>query len=160
MRRLPLVLNGQATAYEGDPDRDLLDWLRADRGLLASRFGCGQGHCGACNVLVDGRAASACATPMWSLEGKSVTTLEGLGDATKPHPLQQAFIAEQAMQCGYCTSGIIMSAAALLSANPSPSDAEIRRALDGNLCRCGAHHRIVRAVAKAAAAMRGEAALG
>ncbi len=122
-----LVLNGQPTAYEGDATRDLLDWLRTDRGLTASRFGCGQGHCGACNVLVDGRVASACITPMGWLDGKRITTLEGLGDAARPHPLQEAFIAEQAMQCGYCISGIIISAAALLQANPSPNDTEIGR---------------------------------
>ncbi len=155
-----LVLNGHACRYDGDPNRDLLDWLRTDRRLTASRFGCGQGQCGACNVMIDGRAANACVTPMAWLEGKSVTTLEGLGDAARPHPLQQAFIAEQAMQCGYCISGIMMSAAALLATNPAPSVTEIREALDGNLCRCGAHSRIVRAVARAAAAMRGEAALG
>jgi nicotinate dehydrogenase subunit A len=156
---LSLVLNGQTVSYDGDPDRDLLDWLRADRGLAASRFGCGQGLCGACNVLVNGRAASACVTPMGWLGGKSVTTLEGLGDATRPHPLQEAFIAERAMQCGYCISGIIISAAALLATNPNPRDAEIREALDGNLCRCGAHNRIIRAVGRAAA-MRGEPSLG
>ncbi len=154
------VLNGQTCRYDGDPDRDLLDWLRTDQRLTASRFGCGQGQCGACNVMIDGRATSACVTPMAWLEGKRITTLEGLGDEAEPHPLQQAFIAEQAMQCGYCISGIMMTAAALLAANPAPSDAEIREALDGNLCRCGAHNRIVRAVSRAAAVMRGEAALG
>ncbi len=160
MGGIALVLNGEAIAYRGDADRDLLDWLRSERRLTATRFGCGQGLCGACNVLVDGRVVSACMMPMASLAGRDVKTLEGLGNAARPHPLQQAFIAEQAMQCGYCISGIIMSAAALLEANPSPSDAEIRQALDGNLCRCGAHQRIVRAVARAAAEMRGEATLG
>ena len=156
MSGIALVLNGQTVGYDGDPDRDLLSWLRNDRRLTASRFGCGQGLCGACNVLVDGRVASACMMPMASLAAREVTTLEGLGDAARPHPLQQAFIDEQAMQCGYCVSGIIMSAAALLQADPSPSDAQIRQALDGNLCRCGAHQRILRAVARAAAVMRGE----
>jgi nicotinate dehydrogenase subunit A len=160
MDRVALVLNGEAIAYEGDADRDLLDWLRAERGLTASRFGCGQGLCGACNVLIDGRAVASCALPMGSLEGRAVMTLEGLGDAARPHPLQAAFIAEQAMQCGYCISGIILSAAALLARSPSPGEDEIRAALDGNLCRCGAHGRILKAVARAAAAMRGEAARG
>ncbi len=154
MKGVSLVLNGQATAYSGDQDRDLLDWLRTDLGLTASRFGCGQGLCGACNVIVDGRVATACNTPMWSLEGKAVTTLEGLGNAADPHPLQEAFVAERAMQCGYCISGIIISAAALLAANPCPREAEIREALDRNLCRCGAHNRIVRAIVRAAERLR------
>ncbi len=160
MGGLSISLNGETIRYEGDPGRDLLDWLRTDCELTASRFGCGQGQCGACNVLIDGRSASACVTPMGWLDGKRITTLEGLGDAERPHPLQQAFIDEQALQCGYCISGIIMSAAALLAAKPVPDETEIRQALDGHLCRCGAHGRIIRAVARASEAMRDEAARG
>jgi nicotinate dehydrogenase subunit A len=139
------------------PDRMLLDVLRADLGLTATRFGCGEGLCGACHVVVDGRAIPACNTPVWSIAGKDVTTLEGLGTRDAPHPLQEAFIAMQAMQCGYCISGILMSAAALLQANPAPSEADVRAALDPNLCRCGAHNRMVRAVLHAAAGLRAAA---
>jgi nicotinate dehydrogenase subunit A len=140
-----------------DPERMLLDVLRTDLGLAATRFGCGEGACGACNVLVEGRAVTACNTPMWAIAGKHVTTLEGLGAPSAPHLLQEAFIEEQAMQCGYCVSGIIISAAALLAARPDPSETEVRAALDRNLCRCGAHNRMVRAVLKAAARMRASA---
>ena len=115
-------------------------------------FGCGSGECGACYVLIDGRAVASCDTPLWSAVGKDVVTIEGLGAEGGLHPLQQAFIDEQAAQCGYCASGIIMSAAALLASNPAPTDVEIRTALDRNLCRCGTHNRIVRAVQRAAGA--------
>jgi nicotinate dehydrogenase subunit A len=148
--------NGAACRY-GGPDRMLLDVLRSELGLTATRFGCGEGHCGACHVIVDRRAIPACNTPLWAVSGKDVTTLEGLGSPEAPHPLQEAFIAEQAMQCGYCVSGIIMSAAALLAANPDPSDAEIRTALERNLCRCGAHNRMLRAVRRAAERMKAAA---
>jgi nicotinate dehydrogenase subunit A len=153
-KAIDLMVNGKAHSFVDDPDRPLLDALRHDLGLTASRFGCGEGLCGACQVLVDGRAVTACNTPLWSVNGKAVVTLEGLGDATNPHPLQQAFIDEQAMQCGYCISGIIISAAPLLAANPAPTDMEIRAALDGNLCRCGSHNRILRAIRRAATVMR------
>ena len=139
-------LNGVETAIDTDADRTLLDVLRGELDLIGSHFGCGAGECGACNVIVDGRAASSCDMPLWSVADKDVTTLEGLGSAERPHPLQRAFIAEQAMQCGYCIPGILMSAAALLQRNPSPTAADVKEALDGNLCRCGAHNRIVRAV--------------
>lgn len=132
----------------------LLDVLRSDFGLTATRFGCGEGLCGACHVIVDGRAVTACNTPVWSIAGKHVTTLEGLGTPDAPHPLQAAFIAAQAMQCGYCVPGILMSAAALLAVNPDPSDAEIRTALERNLCRCGAHNRMIRAILAAASQMK------
>jgi nicotinate dehydrogenase subunit A len=155
-----IEVNGRRRMFDGDPDRPLLDALRHDLGLTATRFGCGEGLCGACHVLVDGRAVASCNTPLWSLAGKNVVTLEGLGDESRPHPLQSAFIAEQAMQCGYCISGIIIGAAALLLRDPDPTDAAIRQALDGNLCRCGSHLRILRAVRRAAAAMRGEPAHG
>jgi nicotinate dehydrogenase subunit A len=149
---MPIVrfrLNGVETAIDADADRSLLDILRGELGLIGAHFGCGAGECGACNVIVDGRAVSSCDMPLWSVADKDVTTLEGLGSTERPHPLQRAFIAEQAMQCGYCIPGILMTAAALLQRNPSPSTAEIKEALDGNLCRCGAHNRIVRAVGRA-----------
>jgi nicotinate dehydrogenase subunit A len=144
------TVNGQSISSAADPDTMLLDVLRAELGLVATRFGCGSGQCGACHVMLDGHAVTSCDTPLWSVAGKAVTTLEGLGTPENPHPLQTAFIAEQAMQCGYCISGIMMSAAALLRQNPSPSEAQVREALDRNLCRCGSHNRIVRAVLRAA----------
>ena len=135
-------------------DTPLLDVLRNALGLMGTRFGCGLEQCGCCTVLIDGHAEKACAKPVWSVAGKTVTTIEGLGSKENPHPLQQAFLDEQAGQCGYCLSGIIVSAKALLDTNPSPTRAEIAQALDGNICRCGSHNRIIRAVARAAAAMR------
>jgi nicotinate dehydrogenase subunit A len=146
-------LNGVDTTVDAPSDRALLDVLRGQLQLTGAHFGCGAGECGACNVIVDGHAVAACDTPLWSVAGKDVITVEGLGSAERPHPLQRAFIAEQAMQCGYCTSGILISAAALLMRNPAPDDVEIKAALDRNLCRCGAHQRIVRAVKRAAAEM-------
>ena len=150
-----LTLNGAPCEVEADGSALLLDVLRGHLGLMAARFGCGAGTCGACHVLVDGRAVPACDTPLWSVAGKSVTTVEGLGTPEAPHPLQKAFIAEQAMQCGYCTSGILISAAALLERNPAPDARAVREALDRNLCRCGSHNRVVRAVLRAAQEMRG-----
>lgn len=132
----------------------LLDVLRNELGLMGTRFGCGLEQCGCCMVLVDGAPEKCCAKPVWSVAGKAVTTVEGLGNAAAPHPLQQAFLDEQAGQCGYCLSGILISAKALLDTNPQPTRAEIAAALDGNICRCGSHNRILRAVEKAAAAMR------
>jgi len=146
-------LNGADIEVDSDPDRPLLDVLRGHLGLTGAHFGCGAGECGACNVMVGDRAMTSCDMPLWSVADKEVTTLEGLGTAEKPHPLQTAFIAEQAMQCGYCIPGILVSAAALLKQNPHPSDREIRAALDRNLCRCGSHNRIVKAVLRAAAEM-------
>jgi len=146
-------LNGVETTIDADPDRSLLDVLRAELGLKSPHFGCGAGECGACHVLLGDRAVTSCDTPLWSVADKDVTTVEGLGSAERPHPLQRAFIAEQAMQCGYCVPGIIISAAALLKQNPSPTDIEIRAALDRNLCRCGSHNRMVRAVLHAAREM-------
>ncbi len=143
-------LNGVATELDADPDRSLLDILRGKLGLTGPHFGCGAGECGACNVVVGDHAVAACDTPLWSVADKDVSTLEGLGTAERPHPLQRAFIAEQAMQCGYCVPGIVMSAAALLMQNPNPTEAEVRTALDRNLCRCGSHNRMVRAVLRAA----------
>jgi nicotinate dehydrogenase subunit A len=150
-------INGKSHAMHGDPDQMLLDFLRDDLGLTATRFGCGEGSCGACMILVEGRAMTACNLPVSAIVGKQITTLEGLGDESNQHPLQQAFIHEQAMQCGYCISGIIMSAAALLRINANPTDIEIKAALDNNLCRCGSHLRIIKAVQRAAAVLRDRA---
>ena len=143
-------LNGTDVTVDADPDQTLLSALRGTRGLRGSHFGCGAGECGACMVMVDGRAMTSCDLPLWSVADKQVTTIEGLGSAEHPHPLQRAFIAEQAMQCGYCISGILMSAAALLQRTPSPTETEVRAALDRNLCRCGSQNRVVRAVLRAA----------
>lgn len=153
MPQIRFRLNGVQTDVDADPERSLLDILRSEFGLTGPHFGCGAGECGTCNVIVGNRAVSSCDTPLWSVEGEDITTLEGLGSADRPHPLQRAFIAEQAMQCGYCISGILMSAAALLRQNPSPSAGEVKAALDRNLCRCGSHNRIVRAVLRAAREM-------
>jgi nicotinate dehydrogenase subunit A len=141
-----LTVNGVEQSMAAEPDTPLLYVLRNDLGLTGTRFGCGQGLCGACDVLVDGRKVHSCDTPLWTLEGKQVVTVEGVRDGDALHPLQRALIAEQAAQCGYCLSGITISAKALLDANPTPTETEIRAALDANLCRCGTHNRIVRAV--------------
>ena len=132
----------------------LLDVLRNSLGLKGTRFGCGLEQCGCCMVLIDGAPEKCCTKPVWSVAGKEIVTVEGLGDVAHPHPLQQAFLDEQAGQCGYCLAGILISAKALLDKNPKPSRAEIAQALDGNICRCGSHNRILRAVEKAAAVMR------
>jgi nicotinate dehydrogenase subunit A len=154
MPNIRFRLNGVETNIDADPDMSLLTVLRGQLGMTGSHFGCGAGECGACNVLVGDHAVTACDTPLWSVADKDVTTIEGLGNAQKPHPLQRAFIAEQALQCGYCVSGILMSAAALLKQNPNPTDSDVRAALDRNLCRCGSHNRMVRAVLRAAAEMQ------
>jgi len=146
-----LSINGAESAVEADPDTPLLYALRNDLALKGTRFGCGSGQCGACFVLIDGHPAPACDTPLWSVAGKRVTTIEGLAPTGGLHPLQEAFLAEQAAQCGYCTSGVLISAAALLASNPKPSETEVRAALDRNLCRCGSHNRMVRAILRAAA---------
>jgi nicotinate dehydrogenase subunit A len=145
-----LRVNGVERAIDADPATPLLSILRGQMSLTGTHFGCGAGGCGACNVLLDEHAVNACDTPLWAAAGKDVTTVEGLGTLERPHPLQRAFIAEQAMQCGYCISGILISAAALLKRNPKPTETEVRAALDRNLCRCGSHNRIVRAVLRAA----------
>jgi nicotinate dehydrogenase subunit A len=150
MPNIRFSLNGVETEIDADPDSSLLGLLRGPLGLTSPHFGCGSGECGACRVIVGDHAVTACDTPLWSVTGKAVTTIEGLGSAEKPHPLQRAFITEQAIQCGYCVSGILMSAAALLMQNPKPSGAEVRAALDRNLCRCGSQNRMVRAVLRAA----------
>ena len=146
---IEFILNGRATSVLADPEQTLLDVLRNTLSLKATRLGCGTGQCGACTVMIGDRAVSSCDTPMWSVAGKELTTLEGLGSREAPHRLQAAFIEEQAMQCGYCTSGLLMAAAALLKRNPHPSEPDIRQALEENLCRCGVHNRVIRAVQKA-----------
>jgi nicotinate dehydrogenase subunit A len=149
-----LEVNGQRRSVSAGPDTPLLYVLRNDLGLLGSRFGCGTGQCGACFVIVEGKAVPACDTPLWSVGNKSITTVEGLAKDGELHPVQKALLAEQAAQCGYCSSGIAVSAVALLQENRNPSESEIRAALDRNLCRCGAHNRVVRAVLRAAMEMQ------
>lgn len=150
------TVNGKAVSVSLDnEDTPLLNVLRNDLGLMGTRFGCGLEQCGCCMVLIDGQPEKCCAKAVSTVAGKNVITIEGIGTAERPHPLQQAFIDEQAGQCGYCLAGILISAKALLDKNPSPTRKEIALALDGNICRCGSHNRILRAVEKAAAQMRG-----
>jgi nicotinate dehydrogenase subunit A len=144
------TLNGKAVSLDIDPDTSLLDVLRNELELNGPKFGCGLAQCGACSVLLDGKAVRACVIPLSAASGSSVTTLEGLGDEQNPHALQIAFIEEQAMQCGYCSNGMIINAAELLAHNPAPNRNDINQALANNLCRCGAHPRIIRAVKRAA----------
>ncbi len=149
-------LNDKQISVDVDADTPLLEVLRNDIELNGAKFGCGLAQCGACAVLLDGESIRSCVLPVSAVAGKSVTTLEGLGTAASPHPLQTAFIDEQALQCGYCASGIIVTAAALLNKNAAPSDQEIRQSLRGHLCRCGAQPRMIKAVARAAAAIAGD----
>jgi nicotinate dehydrogenase subunit A len=149
-----LRVNGRDCEVRADPNTPLLYILRNDLKLKGTRFGCGEAQCGACNVLLDGNAVPSCDTPLWSVPGHEVTTIEGIGGESRLHPLQQAFIDEQAIQCGYCIDGIIISAVALLQRERDPSDTQIAAALDRNLCRCGTHVRILRAIRVAARAMR------
>jgi len=152
--KLALNVNGKPAAIVADdPEMPLLYALRDDLGLHGPSFGCGLGQCGSCTVLVDGKAMRSCSMPVSSAVGRKVVTLEGLGTPGKPHPLQQAFIDEQAAQCGYCINGMIMQAASLLQTNSKPSEQQIRAALAENLCRCGTHLRIIRAVKRASEAM-------
>jgi nicotinate dehydrogenase subunit A len=147
-------LNGIDTKVDLPGNTPLLAAIRDHLGLFGSRFGCGAEQCGACMMLVDGRAEYSCTRTLDSVAGRNVVTVEGLGNPAAPHPLQAAFLAEQAGQCGYCLSGMLVSAASLLRANPDPDEAAVRKALNGNLCRCGAHNRIIGAVLRAAAQMR------
>ena len=151
---MTLKVNGQDHTIDAEPDTPLLYVLRDDLQLNAAKFGCGLGQCGSCTVIVDGRAVLSCVTPLVLLEGKQVTTLEGLGSVSEPAPIQRAFMEEQAAQCGYCIAGMMMRGQALLEKNADPSVAEIRRALSPNLCRCGTHMRIVKAIARAGELMR------
>jgi len=150
---IELTINGKNHRVSTAPDTPLLYVLRNDLELNGAKFGCGLSQCGACTVLVDGKPVRSCSYPVEQAAGKPITTIEGLGTIGKPHPLQAAFIEEQAAQCGYCINGMVMSAAGLLARNPHPSDTEIRHALADNLCRCGTHVRILRAVARAAREM-------
>ncbi len=148
-----LKVNGAQLEVRAEENTPLLYVLRNHLGLKGPRFGCGADQCGSCHVLIDGRSVPSCDTPLWAATGKEIVTVEGLGTPEAPHPLQRAFIAEQAGQCGYCSSGILIGAAALLAGNPRPSEIEVRAALDRHLCRCGSHNRIVRAVLRAVSEM-------
>jgi nicotinate dehydrogenase subunit A len=151
MASYSFTVNGTPRSIDSrDPDQPLLYVLRNSLNLTAAKYGCGLGQCGACTVLVDGTAVRSCLTPVSTVAGRAITTLEGLGTPEKPHKVQAAFIAEQAAQCGYCTNGMVMTSAALLSDKPNATLAEAKEALAGNLCRCGTHHRILRAVMRAA----------
>jgi nicotinate dehydrogenase subunit A len=145
-----LKVNGESSLVPAEPDTPLLYVLRNDLELNGAKFGCGLSQCGACTVLIDGRAVRSCVTPIGAVGTSEITTIEGLGSIDKPHPLQTAFIEEQAAQCGYCTNGMIMAAKELLDRNPHPGEDDVRAALASNLCRCGTHNRIVRAVLRAA----------
>jgi len=158
MQSTSLIVNGSTVSVTADGDTLLLDIFRDHLGLLGTKFGCGQEQCGCCMVLIEGRPEKSCGKMLSTVAGKAITTIEGLGAADRPHPLQQAFLDEQAGQCGYCLSGILVSAKALLDRNSTPSRAEIAHALDDNICRCGSHIRILRAVERAAARMREGAA--
>jgi nicotinate dehydrogenase subunit A len=149
-----LDVNGKAYEIDADPATPLLYVLRDHLQLNGAKFGCGLGQCGACTVIVDGRAVFSCVTPISALQGRKVRTIEGLGTEANPGPVQRAFIDEQAAQCGYCIPGMMMRAQALLEANPAPSRAEIRRHMNANLCRCGTHMRILKAVERAAGLMK------
>ena len=156
MAKVALRVNGGNREVEtDDPDVPLLYVLRDDLGLTGAKFGCGLAQCGACTVLVGGRAVRSCSTPVRSVSGQEIVTIEGLGSLDRPDPVQAAFITEQAAQCGYCTAGLIMTARALLWRIPRPTESQVREALAGNLCRCGSHARVIRAVLRAAGAQAG-----
>jgi nicotinate dehydrogenase subunit A len=154
--KITLNVNSHKQTVDMAPETPLLYALRNDLKFNGPKFGCGLAQCGACTVHLDGQPVRSCVTPVSAVAGQKITTIEGLGTLTEQHPVQAAFIAEQAGQCGYCLSGMVMSATALLASNKNPSDAQIRTAMNGNLCRCGTHVRILRAVKRAAATMRGE----
>ena len=149
MATLRLAINGKSYSVETDPQTSLLTVLRENLDLTGSKYGCGEGMCGACTVLIDGKAQRSCVTRVGSVSGKQITTIEGLAAGEQLHPVQQAFLDAGAMQCGYCTSGMIMSAVALLKKNPSPNESQIIDFMDGNVCRCGTYSRIVNAIQKA-----------
>ena len=149
MAKISLKVNGKAQAVDVDPSTPLLYVLRDDLGLKGPRFGCGLSQCGCCTVVVDGNAVRSCSMAVSNAKNRNITTLEGLGSVAHPHPLQKAFIDEQAAQCGYCMNGMIMNAKVLLDKNPRPTEGQIRQALDGILCRCGSHLRILRAIQRA-----------
>jgi aerobic-type carbon monoxide dehydrogenase small subunit (CoxS/CutS family) len=150
-----LHVNGTRRRIDADADRSLLSVLRDDLDLTGSKYGCGEGQCGACTVLLDGQAIRSCTTKLGAAAGKKVTTIEGIEKNGRLHPLQEAFLEADALQCGYCTPGMIMSSVALLTKNPSPSEQDIVRSMEGNVCRCGTYPRIVTAIRKAAKTMKG-----
>jgi nicotinate dehydrogenase subunit A len=154
MQSTRLIVNGRAVSVSADGDTPLLDILRNHLGLTGTKFGCGLEQCGCCIVLVDGSPEKSCGKALSTVAGRDIVTIEGLGTPDRPHPLQRAFLDEQAGQCGYCLAGILISAKALLDRNPAPSRAEIAEALDDNICRCGSHNRILRAIERAAVLMR------
>ncbi len=158
MQPIHLIVNGSTHSVTADPETPLLDVLRNHLGLKGTKFGCGLEQCGCCFVLIDGRPEKSCGKPLSTVAGKAIITVEGLGTPDRPHPLQRAFLDEQAGQCGYCLPGILISAKALLDRNPAPSRPEIARALDDNICRCGSHKRILDAVERAALWLREVAA--
>ena len=154
-RTIELRVNGKGQRLEVDEGRMLLSVLRDELELTGAKYGCGEGQCGACTVLLDGRPARSCVTPAVAAAGREIRTVEGLEEKGRLHPVQAAFLEAGALQCGYCTSGMIMAAVGLLKKNPDPSEAEIARAMEGNICRCGTYPRIVRAVRRAAKALQG-----
>jgi nicotinate dehydrogenase subunit A len=158
MQPIPLIVNGSSVSIVADGETPLLDVLRNHLGLKGAKFGCGLEQCGCCMVLIDGKPEKSCGKSLAAVAGKAIVTIEGMGTPDRPHPLQQAFLDEQAGQCGYCLPGILISAKALLDRNPSPSRVQIAEALDDNICRCGSHVRIIRAVERAASQARGGAA--
>ena len=158
MQPIRLIVNGRNVDVAADGETPLLDILRNHLGLIGTKFGCGQEQCGCCMVLIDGKPEKSCGKALSTVSGREIVTVEGLGTPDRPHPLQQAFLDEQAGQCGYCLPGILISAKALLDQNPSPSRAQIAAALDDNICRCGSHIRILRAVERAAGLLREGAA--
>jgi aerobic-type carbon monoxide dehydrogenase small subunit (CoxS/CutS family) len=153
---IQLQVNGAAHSVRVDPDKSLLFVLRDDLDLTGTKYGCGEGQCGACTVLIDGRAVRSCRTPVGSASGKQITTIEALAKNGALHPVQQAFLETGAMQCGYCTAGMIMSSVALLAKHPSPTDLEIVRGMEGNICRCGTYPRVMQAIKRAAKGSGGE----
>lgn len=153
---MDLVINGARTRVSADPDRPLLFVLRNELDYTGAKYGCGEGQCGACTVMIDGVARRSCITSVRSALGKKITTIEGLSDGEKLHPVQEAFVACDAMQCGYCTSGMILSCVALLHSNPAASEAQVKQALEGNICRCGTYNRILAAVQMAKQTMLSE----
>jgi nicotinate dehydrogenase subunit A len=157
---IKITVNGRVHDVTAEDETPLLYVLRNEANCKGVRYGCGLGQCGTCTVIIDGKPVQSCDVPVSAVAGKSITTIEGIGSMDHPHPLQRAFVEEQAAQCGYCATGIIMSAKALLDVNASPNDAQLKAALSKNLCRCGTHQRILRAVKRAAADMRAAAEVG
>ncbi|MBZ5700881.1 MAG: (2Fe-2S)-binding protein [Acidobacteriia bacterium] len=154
MAKMQINVNGSSRTVEAEAEASLLSVLREQLDLTGTRYGCGEGQCGACTVLIDGKARRSCLTPAAAAANKQITTIEGLAQGEHLHPLQEAFLAEGAMQCAYCTSGMIMSGVSLLNSNSNPSEAEIVRFMEGNICRCGTHPRIVAAIRRAASALK------